>query len=104
MQLNQTIIKQLRTDKGWTQQQLADVASLSLRTVQRIEKQGVASNETVNALCAVFEINRGAILTPEESASFEKMRGTMPLRTKVGYSMMFVFGVLVGSAVTAAVV
>ena len=38
MQLNQKTIKQLRDDKNWTQQSLADACGLSLRTIQRVEK------------------------------------------------------------------
>ena len=41
---------ELRTQKAWSQQHLAEAANISLRTVQRIEKSGVASKESVLAL------------------------------------------------------
>ena len=56
MEVNIQTIKSFREQHGWTQQQLADAAGLSLRTVQRIEKQGNASTESVLSLCAVLEI------------------------------------------------
>ncbi len=100
MQLNVTKVKDLRQSKGWTQQQLADVASLSLRTVQRIENQGVASNESVNALCAVFEVKRVDILTPEESESLQTVAQKFTLRTQIAFILIFVFGIGVGSITT----
>lgn len=57
MQLNVSKIRQLRTDRGWTQQQLADICGLSLRTIQRVELQGIASLETTKSLAAAFELD-----------------------------------------------
>ena len=58
MEIDSSTIKNLRTQRSWTQQHLADACDISLRTVQRIEKIGNASNESVMSLCAVFEIQR----------------------------------------------
>lgn len=58
MEIDNKIIKQLRIDRNWTQQHLADACDFSLRTVQRIEKFGNASTESVMSLCAVFEITK----------------------------------------------
>ena len=55
-------LKMLRQSKNWTQQHLADVCSLSLRTIQRVEKDGVASNETVAAYAAIFELQASELL------------------------------------------
>lgn len=49
-------MKRLRVAKNWTQQHLADVCGVSMRTIQRVEKDGVASNETVASYAAVFEM------------------------------------------------
>lgn len=65
MEISAEIVRQERQRRGWTQQHLADAAGCSLRTVQRIENQGLASNESVSALCAVFEIERGALLVDD---------------------------------------
>ena len=62
MEVNTALLKHLRRNHGWTQQHLSDVSGLSLRTIQRIEKTGSASNESVSAICAGFEISREEIL------------------------------------------
>jgi len=38
MELNKDKLKHLRESKAWSQSHLAEVAGLSLRTIQRIEK------------------------------------------------------------------
>jgi len=49
-------IKYLRKDNGWSQELLAKASGLSLRTVQRAEKDGNCSAETQLALAAAFNI------------------------------------------------
>ena len=63
MEVSSERVREARMARGWTQQQLAEIANLSLRTVQRVEKQSVASNETVSALSAVLEIPRTELMT-----------------------------------------
>ena len=58
LDINTEKLRLLRNQKGWTQQQLADVCGLSLRTIQRTEKSGSASQETISSLSSVFEVNR----------------------------------------------
>lgn len=58
MRINASLIKQYRSDKSWTQQHLADACGVSLRTVQRVERYGTASNETLMALASVFEVEQ----------------------------------------------
>jgi len=66
MDVNAKKIKSLRTDKGWTQQHLADACAISLRTVQRVERYGNASQDTVLGLASVFEIPQNDLIVPEE--------------------------------------
>jgi transcriptional regulator with XRE-family HTH domain len=56
MQINSKILIELRKKRAWSQSELAEVTGLSLRTVQRIEKSGTASLESVKAFAAVFEL------------------------------------------------
>lgn len=63
MEVSSAKVRAARMARGWTQQQLAEIANLSLRTVQRVEKHSVASNETVSALSAVLEIPRTELMT-----------------------------------------
>jgi transcriptional regulator with XRE-family HTH domain len=51
------ILKKLRHQRRWSQEQLAEMAGLSVRTVQRLEAGGKASLESLKSLAAVFEVN-----------------------------------------------
>ncbi len=66
MQLNPNTVKTLRQQYCWTQQHLADASDVSLRTIQRVEKEGTASKETTMSLCAVFEIRQGELIKLDE--------------------------------------
>ena len=63
MDVSSEKVREARMARGWTQQQLAEIANLSLRTVQRVENQSVASQETISALSAVLEIPRTELMT-----------------------------------------
>lgn len=58
MELRGDIVKQKRLAKNWTQQQLADICDINLRTIQRVEKSGNASLETIMSLCVAFDVKR----------------------------------------------
>lgn len=49
-------VRKLRLQRGWTQDQLAEFAGLSVRSVQRIERGMRPSLESQKALAAVFEV------------------------------------------------
>lgn len=49
--------RELRLARAWSQEQLAEIAGLSVRTVQRIENGERPCLETLSALAAVFEVN-----------------------------------------------
>src|SRR5262245_6295633 len=49
------IVRKLRLQRGWTQEDLARFADLSVRSVQRVERGQQGSLETMKALAAVFE-------------------------------------------------
>lgn len=66
MDVNAKKIKELRTGKVWTQQHLADACAISLRTVQRVERYGNASQDTVLGLSSVFEIQQSDIIVLED--------------------------------------
>lgn len=48
-------VRNLRREKGWSQEQLAQFSGLSVRTVQRIERGQKAGLESLKCLAAVFE-------------------------------------------------
>ena len=59
MKLNGLLIKKLRENRAWSQEHLATIAGVSLRTIQRVEKGESAAAETRMALASVFDIQMG---------------------------------------------
>ncbi|HIF9273291.1 TPA: 2TM domain-containing protein [Photobacterium damselae] len=51
------IIRKLRLQRGWSQEQLSQLSGVSVRTIQRIEKGQNAGLESLKSLAAVFEVN-----------------------------------------------
>lgn len=51
------LIQKLRLQRGWSQEQLAEMSGLSVRTIQRLEKGQTASLESLKSLASVFEID-----------------------------------------------
>ena len=51
------IVRKLRLQQGWSQDQLATLSGLSVRTIQRLERGGSASLESAKALASVFEVD-----------------------------------------------
>ena len=64
-------VKQLRLQRAWSQEQLAELTGLSVRTIQRIENGDRPGLETLSALAAVFEVNVAEI-SGESSAGHEE--------------------------------
>jgi transcriptional regulator with XRE-family HTH domain len=57
MRVDPKRIRAERERRAWSQEHLATVTGLGLRTIQRIEKTGAASFESARALAAVFEVS-----------------------------------------------
>ena len=51
------IVRKLRLQKGWSQEQLAELTGLSVRTIQRLERGQAPSLESARALASVFEVD-----------------------------------------------
>ena len=83
MKISPSNVRRLRTQRGWSQEQLAIAAGLSLRTIQRIEAEGIASMSTVVSLAATFEIQ---IIDLQDSPS--------PGQASLNYNALF-FGLAV---------
>ena len=56
MKLKSAVVRQEREKRAWSQEHLAAVTGLALRTIQRIESTGSASYESAGAIAAVFEL------------------------------------------------
>lgn len=60
-------VQKLRQDNGWSQERLAQLSGLSVRTIQRIESGKKPGFESLNCLAAVFEVDV-TTLTEEQTA------------------------------------
>lgn len=95
MEIRGDIVKQLRTEKGWTQSHLAEVCDVNLRTIQRVENQGSASVETIMALCVAFDVKRQVLFKVPEQSEINQN----PTPPKKLYMMIFSAGLVVGISV-----
>lgn len=50
-------VKKAREERAWTQTRLAEIAGVTLRTIQRLEKDGAANFETLMGVASAFEID-----------------------------------------------
>jgi len=72
MYINSARLRELRLARQWTQEQLAILTDLNLRTIQRLESGAKISMESLRALAAVFEVPAESLLvgdpTPTHTA------------------------------------
>ena len=92
MKVDSSYIKAQRARRAWSQEHLAEVTGLGLRTIQRIEKTGAASYESARSLAAVFEIDVAALRVAEVAP-------VVPVAPRISVSLRPVLGV-VGALVT----
>ena len=62
MKIDAELVKRMREERSWSQEHLATVAGVSLRTIQRLESEGSASLETRMALAGTFGIPAAHLL------------------------------------------
>ena len=72
-------VKKAREERAWSQSQLATIADVNLRTIQRLEKDGSASFETLRGVAQAFEIDVKE-LNPTSNPSAPKQKSS-PRRT-----------------------
>lgn len=66
MKINAQLVVTLRNRRSWSQEELATAAGLNLRTIQRIESDGVASLQSRKALAAAFDVDVTELEIQEE--------------------------------------
>lgn len=69
MQVNGARLKELRSARQWSQEQLSQLSGLNLRTIQRLESGAKVSTESLRALAAVFEVPAESLLVGEPAPS-----------------------------------
>jgi transcriptional regulator with XRE-family HTH domain len=75
---NGTKIRAFRIQRGWTQEQLAEIAGISLRTIQRAEAANHAAFETIRALAAAFETDFDQLI---ETQSCKEANPALPIES-----------------------
>jgi transcriptional regulator with XRE-family HTH domain len=65
------IVRKLRLKNGWSQSQLAEMAGVTTRTIQRVEQGHRPSLETSKALASVFEVDLSLFQPEDESMETE---------------------------------
>ncbi len=63
------IVRKLRIERGLSQEQLASMAGVSVRTLQRIERGANASAETLKCLAAVLETDFSQLRNGQDMTS-----------------------------------
>ncbi len=61
-------LKQLRHRKGWTQDHLAQLSGVSVRTIQRLERGGTAGADTLQSLAAAFDCDVADLMEDQRPA------------------------------------
>lgn len=69
--VNSGKIKQLRIERSWSQEKLSLASGLSLRTIQRVENEGVCSLDTRQAIAATFQVVPASLGIEEGASSFK---------------------------------
>ena len=89
MKINAEKVIAERKKRAWSQQHLAEVSALSLRTIQRVENNGSGSLETIKALAASFEL----------SANIMFVQKAGPTESKPKMAAFFAFIIAIVSSV-----
>lgn len=77
-------VQKLRLKRGWSQQQLAELSGLSVRTIQRMEGGQPASTETLKSLASVFEIDFSE-LTSEAAMPEQQTPSSTPIDEQLAF-------------------
>ena len=86
------IVRKLRLQRGWSQEQLATLTGLSVRTIQRIEQGQQPGLESLKALAAVFELDVTQLQESEMKGNEGEDRGRVQVARDEREAMKFVEG------------
>jgi transcriptional regulator with XRE-family HTH domain len=98
------LVQKLRLQRGWSQEQLAELSGLSTRTIQRMESGSASSVETLKAIASVFEIDwsqlKDSAMTPDQAkhaATDEALALAYVRRIKRFYLHLGEFALIMGA-------
>lgn len=94
-------IKRWREERHWSQEHIADLSGLGLRTIQRIETGEAASHESLLALAAAYNVDVMALSIDQEAEAAKivkrhnaKARGALRLSFLIHFAS-YVLGVFI---------
>ncbi|MEO9133032.1 MAG: helix-turn-helix transcriptional regulator [Sphingomonas sp.] len=99
-------IRRWREERHWSQEHLAAVAGIGVRTVQRIENGETASNETLMALAAAFSVDVAALsndATMKAEARVEAVQEKKLADLRLAFAInlaCYIFGMLVFAGIS----
>ena len=97
MSINQDQVRSLREARGWSQEHLAEVSGLSLRTIQRVEAEGRGSRETKLSLAAAFDVPLGRLCAGSPAAAVPQGEGQGAWVTLMGVgTLILIVGLFAG--------
>lgn len=78
-------VKMERRKRGWSQEQLAEITRLNVRTIQRVEKNGVAALDTLQTLASIFNLKvEGLSFGPDKNQKSKNQKVHFLTRLKSG--------------------
>ena len=90
--INLRDVKKMRIERHWSQEQLAEMSGLSIRTIQRIETGENAGLESLKSLAAVFEVTLVDSDKNKEQEEIEK--GEKYLKDLKGFYKLLIIAVV----------
>ena len=99
-------IKRWRDERCWSQEHLASVAGIGLRTIQRIENGDKASRESLMALASAFGVDVMALTVDAKSEAAkmvhdERLKGIAALRLSFWINLAsYVFGMVLFAGIS----
>jgi transcriptional regulator with XRE-family HTH domain len=100
MKIDGSRVRVLRERKAWSQEHLASVSGLSVRTIQRVEADGTALPETRLALASALMVSAAELMGEEPARATEQPRAKRGARLGwIGWAVGF-GGALAGIAIS----
>src|SRR5690606_29403860 len=100
MKAKSSLIRKHRTERLWSQEQLAEISGLGLRTIQRLEARGSGSQESIKALAAVFKVDADTLFWRDGAYQAYKHK-QWGFVTFAGIPLIMIFVLLINDQVMA---
>jgi transcriptional regulator with XRE-family HTH domain len=90
MKIDGSRVREMRERKAWSQEHLASVSGLSVRTIQRVEADGTALPETRLALASALMVSAAELMAEEPARGADQARAKRGARLGwIGWAVGF---------------